>query len=520
MARQSPSEHVFVITLPLRCEAWQRDRLDVIFQVGNDIKNALIAYERKQYDNLVARKEWRDTQTALRSAYEEKDAARVRALCEQRSKMLAAAGFGQYQFEKQINKYRKHYRGKGGKGYLIPAHVAQKISSSVWDGYKKLLFGNGKQVWFSKWSEFTTIAAKTNASGIRYADGTVSFNGMRLQVSFDKKDPYGYQREAMERGIRYCGICRRWYANGWKYFVQLTLDGLPPVKVKRDTGELLHPMGTGRVGHDIGPQTIASVGSEDVLLAELANRVHGIDAALWKLNRAMDRSRRATNPEMFGSDGSVVPKNKLPSHCLTHRGSRKWVKSRQYIRCESKRRELFRRQREMRIQQHNELANRLISFGDEHYIEEMRFRALAKRAKETKRTKSGRFARKKRFGKSISNKAPALFVSILRRKVLAAGGSFQEVDTYSVKASQYNHIEDTYTKKKLNQRWNIMPDGTTVQRDLYSAFLIQNVDGTLKSVDRSLCEQSYQQFLRLHTQEIERLSEIATPSSTGIRCIA
>lgn len=127
MARQSPSEHVFVITLPLRCEAWQRDRLDIIFQVGNDIKNALIAYERKQYDNLVARKEWRDTQTALRSAYEEKDAARVRALCEQRNKMLAAAGFGQYQFEKQINKYRKHYRGKGGKGYLIPAHVAQKM---------------------------------------------------------------------------------------------------------------------------------------------------------------------------------------------------------------------------------------------------------------------------------------------------------------------------------------------------------------------------------------------------------
>ena len=101
--------------------------------------------------------------------------------------MLAAAGFGQYQFEKQINKYRKHYRGKGGKGYLIPAHVAQKISSSVWDGYKKLLFGNGKQVWFSKWSEFTTIAAKTNASGIRYADGTVSFNGMRLQVSFERR---------------------------------------------------------------------------------------------------------------------------------------------------------------------------------------------------------------------------------------------------------------------------------------------------------------------------------------------
>ena len=55
MARKSPSEHVFVLTLPLQCESWQRDRLDTIFQVGNNIKNDLIAYERKQYENLISR---------------------------------------------------------------------------------------------------------------------------------------------------------------------------------------------------------------------------------------------------------------------------------------------------------------------------------------------------------------------------------------------------------------------------------------------------------------------------------
>lgn len=203
---------------------------------------------------------------------------------------------------------------------------------------------------------------------------------MKLKVYFEKKDPYGYQREAMTRDIRYCGIQRRWYASGWHYFVQLTLDGLPPLKVKPETGELLHPMGNGRVGHDIGPQTIASVGNGAVLLTELADKVKGIDIGLGWVNRAMDRSRRAINPEMFSQDGSIVPKDKLPASCLNSRGGRQWLKSKNYLRLESRRRELFRRQREMRVQQHNELANRLLSFGDEHYIEEMRFRALAKKS--------------------------------------------------------------------------------------------------------------------------------------------
>ena len=174
MARKSPSTNVFVLTLPLQCEAWQRDRLDTIFQVGTDIKNNLIAYERKQYTNLIARRDWKANQAALSAAYEAKDDERIKALCERRNKMLSDAGFEQFQFEKQINKYRKHYKGKNNKGFIIPVHVAQKISTSVWNGYKKLLYGNGKQVHFSKWSEFTTITAKTNSTGIRYVDGFVA----------------------------------------------------------------------------------------------------------------------------------------------------------------------------------------------------------------------------------------------------------------------------------------------------------------------------------------------------------
>ena len=37
--------------------------------------------------------------------------------------------------------------------------------------------------------------------------------------------------------------------------------------------------------------------------------------------------------------------------------------------------------RVLRIQQHQELANQLLGLGDDHYIEEMAFRALVKKAK-------------------------------------------------------------------------------------------------------------------------------------------
>lgn len=77
----------------------------------------------------------------------------------------------------------------------------------------------------------------------------------------------------------------------------------------------------------------------------------------------------------------------------------------------------------------------------------------------------------------------------------------------NVKASQYNHIEDTYKKKKLSERWNILGDDK-VQRDLYSAFIIKNVKDDLKSIDKDKMIKGYSKFLELHNKEIERIKNI------------
>ncbi len=91
-----------------------------------------------------------------------------------------------------------------------------------------------------------------------------------------------------------------------------------------------------------------------------------------------------------------------------------------------------------------------------------------------------------------------------------------EVPT-SVKASQYNHITKDYQKKTLSQRWNTMPDGKKVQRDLYSAFLLQHTNSTWNGFIQEALEQDYSAFLHHHDSMIQILSvSPKTIASMGI----
>lgn len=115
-----------------------------------------------------------------------------------------------------------------------------------------------------------------------------------------------------------------------------------------------------------------------------------------------------------------------------------------------------------------------------------------------------KFNKKKRFGKSLANKAPSTLLTILDNKLKFDGEVLKKIDTYSVKASQYNHFTNEYIKKSLNDRWNKFECGD-IQRDLYSAFLIMNVDDGLKAINRELCFETFNNFKKLHDIEIDRI---------------
>lgn len=224
----------------------------------------------------------------------------------------------------------------------------------------------------------------------------------------------------------------------------------------------------------------------------------------------MDRSKRKANPQNFNKDGTIKRGTKL-----------EWNFSKKYIKARNILKDLYRKQADIRRQDHNILANKILSQADTIKVESMSFKGLQKRAKNTTvNEKTGRINKKKRFGKSLANKAPSMFLTILENKIKAKGGLYKEVNTFKVKASQYNHLSRKYNKKKLSQRWNFFEYNgkqIKVQRDLYSSFLIKNVMSDLKTIDNKKCNNDFEKFLEFHNKEIKRLESKNNLSSIGVK---
>ncbi|WP_231724074.1 hypothetical protein [Oceanivirga salmonicida] len=148
----------------------------------------------------------------------------------------------------------------------------------------------------------------------------------------------------------------------------------------------------------------------------------------------------------------------------------------------------------------------------------MNYKALQSRAKETKISeKTGKFKKKKRFGSSLLNRAPSRLLTILDNKLKNINKELIRIDTIKVKASQYNHETNEYTKVSLNTRWKTIGD-IKVQRDMYSAYLIKCVKENNKEIDRDKAIKGFENFVKLHNDEIEkiRLNKIPTLKSMGI----
>lgn len=110
-------------------------------------------------------------------------------------------------------------------------------------------------------------------------------------------------------------------------------------------------------------------------------------------------------------------------------------KSNHYIKYQNELRELYRKQAAIRRLQHECLANYIISLGNKVYVEKMNFAGLQKRAKKTEKNDKGKFMRKKRFGKSLANKAPTMLLTIINRKLGYYGEQLIKIDTSEAKAS-------------------------------------------------------------------------------------
>ena len=518
------------LTLPLKLEKWQSDHLEKRFEIARQLYNTLVHAELKRIHRIERMPEYREIERLIEATTDKKEKW---ALKNQKKQFLRKNGINRNTFTMDMKRLYKHFNDN------IGSNVAQHgIVSQVLTAFEKVYIENQSgEVHFKKPGDLRSVQGysqkKSGGVEIMFREGKIIWNqqgnndrkGVAREFPLKLSPDNSYEAEMLKKHVKFVRILRKEGKTKPHWYAQLVLEGKPAIKRDPASGAPKHPVGHGVVGIDIGTRTLAYSADSKVDLIELADRVQNIEQEKLLLQRKLDRSRRATNPENYKPDGTIKKGVKLT-----------WNNSKRYKRIQHQYAMIQHHQADIRKQQHNELANYLLTLGDCFFVEDMDYRALTRKAKKTEISeKTGRYKRKKRFGKSIANKAPSMLIALLDQKCKSLNlEGVKKVDT-AVKASQYNHQTDECKAKELKERWNIMPDGERIQRDLYSAFLLQHCRRDLpeynrkklqetfgnelyRIFDREALQRDYPKFVEYHRETIQRLSALPkTIASMGIR---
>ena len=459
----------YVLTLPLKIELWQEHILEKRLNIARMIYNSCLGEVLRRHRKMVSSSKYKEVHSLDKKdqskAYRELD------------KKYAISKF-------DLHKYVKYMTQKFKQN--IGSQMGREIAERAFATYEKLKYGKAKKVHFKSYGDFYSVREKGNTTGFRFFkdDLCVSWLGLKIPAVVKTNDKYA-QLCFLDQ-IKYSRLLKKIVKGKNKYYVQITFEGVPPEKHKVG--------GDGEVGIDIGTSTVAIVSDNKVALKVLAENIEFDEKEKARLQRKLDRQRRANNPNKYNANGTINTGNK-----------EKWKKSKSYLKTQFKLANLQRKIADKRKQSHNILANSILELGTTVKVETMNFKFLQMGSKKTEISeKTGKLKRKKRFGKSIANRAPAMLIEIINKKLGYIGKSIIKIDTFKVKASQLNHSTNEYEKKSLSQRW-VEISGNKLQRDLYSAFLIKNVKDNLKEVDIEKAQEGFGNFVKLHNKEIERM---------------
>jgi len=184
-----------------------------------------------------------------------------------------------------------------------------------------------------------------------------------------------------------------------------------------------------------------------------------------RLQRQLERQRRANNPDNYDAKGRVKKHSKTRLH---------WKESQRYKATRRRHANAERRLAAHRKSLHGKLAHDIIKVGNTIQIEKTSFKGW-----------------QKQYGRSVGLRAPGTFVAHLTRIVAKTGGALREISAFKTQLSQYCHQCGRCVKKARSQRWHHCPCGLgPVQRDLYSAFLLAHLEAeqTQPSITRPVWE--------------------------------
>jgi hypothetical protein len=432
MAKRAKTKS-FTADFPIKVNQHAGNVLENKFKAANNLYNSILTLALGRARRMRSDTGWKAAGKMPKTTPEEKKARN-----EAYNVLTTKYGFSQFALEAAA----EEMRDSSWLGHHLQSHDTQAMSKRAYEAVAQWVYGNKGYPHHKPLAELHSIEGKTNKAVIRFREDRILWDGLDMPLLMDSKDKDHWQEQALACKTKYVRILKG--TGKHKYSAQLVQEGLPP--------ERNLPLATaGTCCPDMGPQTANLMLPTMAAILTLAPKVANKEAKIAQLNRDMDRSQRATNPNNYKPNGQAK------------RGC-KWVKSRHYKLMQA---ELNKIQGKLAAEvdrSHGEIVNQI--------------RAQAKHMKVEKANYS---AWQKRYGKSIGRRSPGAFIAKCKQKFENTGGTFTEFKTQTTKLSQYDHTTDDYKKKPLSLRVHNFRDGKTapVHRDLYSAFLGLYVENDL-----------------------------------------
>ncbi len=429
----------FVSEIELDIDQRQQHVLDVRLDTARQVYNAVLGESLFRLRMMRNSPEYQDARNMPKGKKRTKAFAAVRER------------FGVREYD--LHAYAKQFN-HGWLGEHLDINTIQKMASRAYRAVNEYAMGKCGRPRFKGINRMNSVEGKTNKSGIRFKDGAVHWLGEVFPLIVPDSDDV--IAHGLQGKVKYVRIVRRRLRGRNRYYVQLVCEGVPFQKPKNVTQ-------SGIVGLDIGPSTVAIV-APDVEYASLemfCDAIDNLEKEIAKLQRQIERQRRAANPDNYHPDRWVKNKDgnwKLQKGKIK-KGRHKWVRSERMKANQERLRTLQHKLAAHRKSLHGNMVNRILAMGTTVKIEKLSYKAF-----------------QRIWGKSAGKRAPGTFVAHLRRKAASAGGGVDEFSTYHTRLSQTCHNCGTVAKKTLNERWHNCACGLCQQRDLYSAFLATCVE--------------------------------------------
>ena len=184
-------------------------------------------------------------------------------------------------------------------GEHLDSQAVQALCTRAFRAAEQYSFGKSGRPRFKGPHQLDSIEGTTNEMGIRWRDNHIEWFGLRMAALVHPKDEV--VAHALSRRVKYVRLIRRKLNGKSRYYAHLVCEGVPYQKAKNRVGE-------GAVGLDIGPSSIAAVAPQSrvAFLELICHDLRPCEKTIRRMQRKLDRQRRANNPDQFGSDGMYI----------------------------------------------------------------------------------------------------------------------------------------------------------------------------------------------------------------------